>query len=201
MSKILRKYDMDLYPQLFDQMFRARAEVFHERLGWDITVSNGREIDHYDEMGNAIYIVTMEGSQVISGSLRLLPTTGPTMLRNEFMNLFDEPVDVKCPTVWECTRFCVHPNAVGSETQRQVSTRLLIGLCQLCLLSGVQQIIGVYERRMTRIYGRIGWVPTPLASACAGNLILGLWDASEQALSAMRDRLNCLQRDSKLIPA
>ena len=29
-------------------MFRMRAEVFSDRLSWDVTVQNGREIDRFD---------------------------------------------------------------------------------------------------------------------------------------------------------
>jgi acyl homoserine lactone synthase len=201
MARILTNADRDAYPDLFDQMFRARAEVFHKRLRWNVVVRNGWEIDRYDENEDPVYLVTIEGSRTISGSLRLLPTTGPTMLSNEFANFFDEPIDVESPTAWECTRFCIHPFNPGCETRRQISTRLLIGLCELCLLSGVEQIVAVYENCMSRVYGRIGWVPTVLATACRGNLTVGIWDVSEQALNDMRNRLDRLQSTGKVLAA
>lgn len=199
MTTVLSKVDREKHPDLFNQMFRARADVFQRRLRWDVTVLNGLEVDRYDETEDPIYLVTLEQSQIISGSLRLLPTTGPTMLSNEFASFFTEPVDVRCPTVWECTRFCVHPSTLGCSAQRQVSTRLLIGLCELCLSSGVEQIVGVYESCMSRIYGRIGWVPTVLARACHRDLSVGIWDVSEQALDVMRANLDRLKINGKLL--
>ena len=42
--------DQDKYPELFDEMFRMRAEVFSGRLGWDVKVEKGREIDRFDSV-------------------------------------------------------------------------------------------------------------------------------------------------------
>lgn len=190
MIRILTTADRPVSPGLFDQMFRARAAVFHDRLGWDVTVRDGWEIDHYDENEEPIYLVLSEETDRLAGSLRLLPTTGPTMLCNEFADFFDEPVDVTSPSVWECTRFCIHPasHANRAERPRNVSAALLIGLCELGLASGVEQIVGLYENRMTRIYARIGWSPAPLAVARRGGLTVGIWDVSEEALWRMKDR-------------
>lgn len=200
MTKILSNADRYAYPNLFDQMFRARADVFHKRLRWDVTVRGEWEIDRYDEEEDPVYLVAIEGQERLSGSLRLLPTTGPTMLNNEFLNFFDEPVDVESPAVWECTRFCVHPNSYRDCKGRSyISSRLLIGLCELCLSSGVQQVIGLYDSRMSRVYGRIGWVPTPLAVSRVGNLVVGIWDVSEGAFNGLRERLDHMQNNGKAL--
>lgn len=191
MIRILTTADRAANPGLFDQMFRARAAVFHDRLGWDVTVRDGWEIDHYDENEEPVYLVLMEEQKRLIGSLRLLPTTGPTMLCNEFADFFDEPVDVTSPSVWECTRFCVHPasHGDGAEKRRSVSAALLIGLCDLGLSSGVEQIVGLYENRMTKIYARIGWSPVPIAAARRSDLTVGVWDVSGEARRRMKDRL------------
>jgi acyl homoserine lactone synthase len=34
--------DRHAYPYLFEQMFRMRTAVFSERLGWDVTVVDGK---------------------------------------------------------------------------------------------------------------------------------------------------------------
>lgn len=198
MTKTLTNADRDRYPDYFDQMFRARAEVFYRRLRWDVTVHDEREMDRYDEQEDPVYLVAVEDRLQLSGSLRLLPTTGPTMLNNEFTNFFDEPVDVASPVVWECTRFCVHPNALEEcDAGGHTSNRLLIGLCELCLSSGVEQVVGVYDNRMNRVYGRIGWTPVTLATARSGSLSVGVWDVSEAALKSMRDRLGRLKNNGK----
>ena len=41
---------------IIDKMFRLRAKVFNDRLGWDVKVSNKREKDEFDEL-NPLYVV------------------------------------------------------------------------------------------------------------------------------------------------
>jgi acyl homoserine lactone synthase len=180
-------------PDLFDQMFQSRAAVFHDRLGWDVTVENGREMDWYDRQADPVYLLAVDDDQRVLGSLRLLATTGPTMLQSEFRHFFDDDVDVAAPTIWECTRFCVPPIAGGmARDVSTVSAELLIGLCELYLNSGIEFIVGVYETPMTRLYARIGWCPEPLARARKeiGNITAGIWEATPAALLSMRQRLS-----------
>jgi N-acyl-L-homoserine lactone synthetase len=188
----LNQDDRVEHPALFDQMFQSRAAVFHDRLGWDVVVKDGHEMDRYDEEADPVYLLAVDDDQRVHGSLRLLATTGPTMLQSEFKHFFDDDVNVAAPTIWECTRFCVPP-VLGGTTQDvgTVSAELLIGLCELCLSSGIEFVVGVYETPMTRIYARIGWCPEPLAQARPeiGSITAGIWEATPAALSSMRQRL------------
>lgn len=192
MITVLTNADKYAHSHLFDQMFRGRAAVFRDRLGWEVQVVDGREMDHYDEFEDPVYLIAIDHAGQLTGSLRLLPTTGETMLCNEFASFFDEPVDVRSPTAWECTRFCVHPAPEVCDENRHTSSDLLIGLCELALSSGIDQVVGLYDHTMTRVYRRIGWSPTPIATSRpqVGRLIVGIWDVSLDALSAMRQRAN-----------
>ncbi|MDR3450600.1 MAG: acyl-homoserine-lactone synthase [Alphaproteobacteria bacterium] len=180
------------HPALFDQMFQSRAAVFHDRMGWDVVVKDGHEVDRYDEEADPVYLLAVDEHQQVQGSLRLLATAGPTMLQSEFRHFFDDDVDVTAPTIWECTRFCVPP--VLDRTEQDVgivSAELLIGLCELCLASGIEFVVGVYDTPMTRIYARIGWRPEVLARARPEirNITAGIWEATPAALSIMRQRV------------
>lgn len=189
----LSRDDRVEHQTLFDQMFRSRAVVFHDRLGWDVTVKDGLEMDLYDNESDPIYLLAIDNDQRVLGSLRLLPTTGPTMLQSEFKHFFDDSVDVAAPTIWECTRFCVPPTLDRTtQSERATSAELLIGLCQLCLASGIEFIVGVYETSMTRIYQRIGWSPEVLAQARPeiGDIQAGVWEVSTEVLATMRQRLS-----------
>ena len=190
MITILTSVDRETYPHLFDQMFRGRARVFHDRLGWDVDVIDGRELDRYDDL-DPVYLVSTDDRDKVLGSLQLLPTTGETMLQNEFKDYFDEPVDIRSPTSWECTRFCIHPHDTVENLAhwRMAASELLIELCSLALNSGIEFIAGVYERPMTRIYKRIGWEPDLLARSKdpTRHLAVGVWEVSEQYLYRMRD--------------
>lgn len=183
--KILKSNDREEYPELFTQMFRGRTRVFHERLQWPVTVEKDLEIDFYDRELDPTYILDLDDRGDVRGSLRLLPTTGSTMIQREFVDFFDEPVDVIDPSMWECTKFCVHSGESGT------SIRLLIALHDLCTSSGIERIIGLYELQMERVYAHLGWEPERLARAKPGygNLAVGVWTVHAAALHRMKTNL------------
>jgi N-acyl-L-homoserine lactone synthetase len=189
MIKILTSADRTREPKLFRQMFEGRASIFADRLNWEVEVVDGQEIDRYDELEHTLYIVALDQHGDVAGSLRLLPTTGETMMRNEFATFFDEPVDVISPSIIECTRFCVHRPSLDQpgDVARAVSSELSIALCELCLSSGFEQVLGLYNAPMDRVYRRIGWRPEMLTEnrSLRGHLRVGIWDATPQALANM----------------
>ncbi|AHF88044.1 acyl-homoserine-lactone synthase (plasmid) [Rhizobium leguminosarum bv. trifolii WSM1689] len=194
MLRILTKDMLETDQPAFDEMFRARAAVFRDRLGWQVDVRDRWERDRYDEAEDPVYLVTQRPSGTLTGSLRLLPTAGATMLKSEFRHFFNQPIDVDSPTTWECTRFCVHPFAGHMEQSRAVATELLSGLCDLALETGIESIVGVYDGAMVGVYRRIGWRPTPLARSLPemGKLYVGLWDVTADTSRTLRTNLSRL---------
>jgi acyl homoserine lactone synthase len=187
MVKVLSGFP--LQNSVFDEMFRGRAVVFRDRLNWQVTVQSGREIDEYDRSGKAVYLVALDIDDHVVGSLRVLPTTGPTMLKSEFAAMFQDDVDVDCATTWECTRFCVHPPI--SETQFEAK-----GVALELLAVGIQKIFGVYDAPMERVYRRLGWSPTLLSKSWPqfGNVNCGIWEVSDAISSALRGRLADIEK-------
>jgi N-acyl-L-homoserine lactone synthetase len=185
MKRILKASDREQLPDLFDQMFRGRTRVFRDRLQWPVDVQNGKEIDFYDRELEPVYILDLDAHGKVLGSLRLLPTTGTTMIKREFPHFFDEPVDIVDPLMWECTKFCVHSGETGT------SIRLLIELFHLCQDCGVERIIGLYELQMERVYARLGWEPERIATAKPGfgQLGVGVWSLDDDALLRMNENL------------
>jgi len=186
--------DAAAHAALHDQMLRGRAAVFRDKLGWDVSVTDGRESDAYDE-ANPLYLVSRDpGDGRVAGSIRLMPTTGPTLMRDVFADVFDEDVDLVSATIWEATRFCVHPDAprrLSPKRMHLATCELAIAMCEIGLAAGLTQYIGVFEQRMERVYARIGWKPDTLARSdrfTTGTIAVGLWDVSEDALAEMRGR-------------
>ena len=174
---------------LIDEMFRARKRLFKDRLDWEVTVDHrGWEVDEYDAL-NPVYLAAIDGNGRHQGSLRLLPTTGETMLRDHFTEVFDGVV-IESPVIWECTRFCVDSEASENLTSRgvqSVTMELLLGICETSLAAGIEQIVGVFDRRMIRIYQRGGWSPELVGENGEGRdrVYLGLWDVSEASAAAI----------------
>lgn len=174
---------------LADQMFAQRADVFGRIKGWDVVVRDGQERDVLDEH-DPLYVLSLnENNGVLRGSFRIVPTTGPTLLKLALRHLFEEPVEIESPVIWECTRFALNPD-YEHEVDRHgvaVATRELMAAgCSLALESGVEQLMGVFERPLERIYRRVGWEPR-IVTASRG-IAVGLWDVSPEALERMRQR-------------
>lgn len=89
-------------------MFRLRYEVFHERLGWDVrTTDDGLEIDDYDALPQAHYILARGPGERIDACWRVLPTLGPNMLRDVFPELLHGQPAPAAADVWELSRFAL----------------------------------------------------------------------------------------------
>src|SRR5580704_753348 len=119
MIVVIERYNAHEYSHLMDQMFRLRARVFHDRLGWDVEVADGKERDRYDDEGPVYIIYADDEARQVKGSLRLLPTTGPTVLADIFSDTLPDAVNLSAPTIWECTRFCVEDHGTSRRGHRE----------------------------------------------------------------------------------
>src|SRR5687768_18329785 len=70
-------------------MYRLRHEVFHDRLGWEVTTDNGMEHDEFDH-ADPVYVLAKGDEGEVLGCWRLLPTTGPNMLKDTFPQRSEE---------------------------------------------------------------------------------------------------------------
>lgn len=107
-----RAGDCGLGAPLLDSMYRLRAQVFRQRLGWDVRVEDGREHDWFDLIG-PYYLVAHDGAQNALGCCRLLPSVGPNMLRDVFPSLLDGGPVPAADSTWEISRFAIDPRCAG----------------------------------------------------------------------------------------
>lgn len=171
MIRFIYADQLNAYPRLRDTMFRDRAEQFSVRLKWDVTVdANGFERDEYDDV-NPIYVIYELPDGTHGGSMRILPTTGPTMINDHFLHLTDG-VAIQSPLIWECTRFCLSPRA-----DSKVAGALMLAGAEFGVASGLTHSVGVFDARMTLVYRRLGWTPEVLGQEGEGRsaVAVGLW--------------------------
>lgn len=88
------------------EMHRLRYRVFRERLNWDVQVSGDMEIDTFDALRPS-YLLQRGGHGHIQGCVRMLPSTGATMLRDTFPVLLDGAPAPASSTIWESSRFAL----------------------------------------------------------------------------------------------
>ena len=150
------------FVSVLDDMFKLRARVFQDRMGWDVTVRNDREIDTFDELDPA-YIICLDEEYEVVGCARLLQTTGPHMLSDVFYEILDGEPPLRSATIWESTRFCVDRDRLGKGTGRNsvsnASCELMIGIIEYAIESGISDVITVMDPVMDRIMKRSGNAP------------------------------------------
>ena len=100
-----------------DGMFRLRDEIFHKRLGWDISSHNGLKRKMFDKL-KPVYLVARGDQRKVSNCARILPTMGPYMLEDVFPELLDGDNTPQDERTWELIRFTA--NADKTNPQRGV---------------------------------------------------------------------------------
>jgi acyl homoserine lactone synthase len=182
-------YAADLFrrPILAASMFRDRAAQFHDRLRWNVSLDDmGLEFDQYDAHNPLYLIVESDDGQHVA-STRIMPTTGPTMVADHFLDLTGG-VAFQSALIWESTRFCISPHlkARGGQALRTPAALLWAGT-EIALRAGVEFYVAVFSQPMFRFYQGNGWNPEILGSRETpdGPIYAGLWEVTPE----VRDRL------------
>lgn len=183
----------DIYRRELCAMHRLRHQVFKERLDWQVSSANGEEHDEYDRL-KPIYLISQDDDGEVVGTLRLLPTTGPNMLRDTFAALLggrSAPCD---PRVWESSRFSIE-HGEGSRrnclaTLSRVTSELFCGAVETAMANGIKAIVTVHDARFRRVMHRVGcrprWTSTPMQFGSC--LSMYSWiDMDQRFLDALRE--------------
>ena len=198
MIVVIEQYNAHEYPHLMDQMFQMRARVFHDRLRWNVRVVDGRERDKYDDESPVYVIYTDDRKREVKGSLRLLPTTGPTLLADIFSDTLPAGVHLSAPTIWECTRLCLDDRLLASGPGYQLlldSTALIAGSFEVAMRAGIETIIGNFDSSMLRLYSQLGCEVEVLGSTLryGGAIYLGSHRLSGSIVNKLKRRLDNLR--------
>ena len=151
--------------------------------------TNGTEFDD----ANPLYLVSVDpDTEEYWGSLRLLPTTGPNMLRDVFPQLLDGD-SIESATIWECSRICAA--AARGQPERNgggvnyVLNELILGIGEVAVAAGLTQIAAVFDARILRILRNAGCNPEIIGTPQRiGDVIsyAGLFDTGDGPLKAFR---------------
>lgn len=176
-------------------MYRLRRRVFKDRLDWSVSVSGEFELDVYDALGPT-YLVLMSDVGEAVGSVRLLPTTGPTMLADTFPVLLGGTAAPCNERILESSRFCVDTTLAAEQAVNGLNRATFIlfaAMIEVTRGACADSIVTVTDTRMERILRRAGWplrriaAPQQVGSTMA---VAGFLDTSEQALHRMYEQAN-----------
>lgn len=198
MIVVVEEHNASEHRDLLDQMFRLRARVFRDKMKWPVIVEDGMERDKYDDEGPVYVLHTDDAGKVLKGSLRLLPTTGPTLLSEVFSDTLPDAALLSAPSIWECTRFCLDAEALMKDWREEMllaSCTLIEGLGTVALRSGVTSVLGNFAPSMLRVYHRIGCAVEVVGCTRRHGhpVYLGLFPVSEKHLQQVRERLEDLR--------
>ena len=172
-------------------MHRLRHRVFRERLGWDVTSSGGMEVDEYD-LEYPTYILYTSDEAELTGCVRLLPTTGPYMLKDTFPTLAGDREAPRSPRIWEASRFAVEQQRrCGGRPLSAVTATLFASMVEFGLDKGLTSFVAVVDVRMERILRIAGWPLQRFTAPQAVGItpaVAGFLDISSGVLATIRCR-------------
>lgn len=148
--------DPRLDNKILMNMYRLRHAVFHDRLGWDVKSDNGMEYDEYDQ-AKPIYVLAKGENKEVEGCWRLLPTTGPYMLKDVFPQLLSGQPAPRDPTVWEISRVAV----VTKERETgfgfsSIPIRMIQASIRFAQYSGIARYVVVTSLSVERMLRKTG---------------------------------------------
>ena len=94
-------------------------------------------------------------------------------------------VPIYSPFIWECTRFCL-----SRDAKSNVAGALMLGGGEIMRNFSIDHFVGVFDRRMIRIYRAIGSSPDLLGSEGVGRdqINVGLWEFTPDSYDMVAKR-------------
>ncbi|RNF27759.1 acyl-homoserine-lactone synthase [Massilia aurea] len=144
------------------EMHTLRAKVFRGRLGWDVPVLSGMEIDGYDAL-EPRYMLMRDG-ETLRGCWRLLPTEGPYMLKDSFPQLLDGQEAPSDPHIWELSRFAIETEGAGSYGFSEMTMESIEAIIRHAHERGLSRYVTVTTTAIERMLRRAGVVITRIGA-------------------------------------
>jgi acyl homoserine lactone synthase len=140
------------------EMHTLRAKVFKDRLGWDVPVMSGMEIDGYDALEPMYMMIREPGPGTLRGCWRILPTEGPYMLKDSFAQLLhgqDAPANAR---IWELSRFAIETEGNSRFGFSEITMESIAEIIRYGHHAGLDQYVTVTTVAIERLLRRAGVV-------------------------------------------
>ncbi|MEI7296309.1 acyl-homoserine-lactone synthase [Paraburkholderia tropica] len=170
MSNIVAGRLDDLPTSLRHRLGAFRHKVFIQRLHWEIPGVSPDATAEWDEFdkGDTIQLVALATDGTVCGCARLMPTTGPCLLRDVFPQLVYPESVPSSPSIWEMSRFA--GTGLSNQLDAHTSGMSLFPYSMALAASfGVIRLVGVLTRSVARLYRRYGLDLLDLGRVGEGN--------------------------------
>jgi len=141
--------------ELFE-MHRLRAKVFKEKMGWEIPIMSGMEIDGYDAL-DPYYMMIRDPSKGLCGCWRALPTLGPYMLKDTFPELLYGQPAPEDTAIWELSRFAIEADGPQGFGFSGISLDALREIVTFGDKMGIKHYVTVTTASIERMMRRAGF--------------------------------------------
>ncbi|MFC5431901.1 acyl-homoserine-lactone synthase [Paraburkholderia denitrificans] len=138
-----------------NEMYRLRARVFCDRMGWNIPTIAGMEVDGYDALGPH-YMLIQEPTGRVRGCWRLMSTEGPNMLRDTFPQLLQGVSAPSDRQTWELSRFAIESDNNQAFGFATLTTQAIRSAITFAGRMGISRYVTVTTTAMERILRRTG---------------------------------------------
>jgi acyl homoserine lactone synthase len=139
------------------EMHALRAKVFKGRLGWEVPVLSGMEIDGYDAL-EPRYMMMRETNGSLRGCWRILPTEGPYMLKDSFPELLHGQPAPSDPHILELSRFAIETEGCGPFGFSEVTMESIAAIIRYGHEIGLTRYVTVTTTAIERMLRRAGVV-------------------------------------------
>lgn len=145
-------------------MHRLRAKVFSGRMGWQVPVLSGMEIDGYDAM-DPYYMIMREGEGgILRGCWRLLPTVGPYMLKDTFPDFLHGQAAPEDEHIWELSRFAIETGGSQHFGFSDITIQSIAEIIRYGHEHGIAHYVTVTATAIERMMRRAGLVTRRLGA-------------------------------------
>lgn len=171
-----------------EEMFRIRHSIYVDGRGWTaIARPDRREIDQFDTE-DAIYLLGLGPAGEVQSGVRLLPTTGPHLMRDVFSHTVTWGQVPSDRRIYEMTRYFVWGDLRG-EVRRRAVNEVLCGIVEYAVARRLTHISVVCDTFFLPRFLDGGWklhhlgLPTEYPEGICASVLL---EVAPQRLSEMR---------------
>lgn len=156
------------FPRFMNEMLDLRLSV--GRLRQDRSpgpVHRLAALDYFDSL-DPLYVLALDDDERVAGALRLLPTTGGTMLNDAFAAALPEGQRIESPLIWEASRWTLRgvedPLGQGPHLDRTIA-QLGVSLNEIAEAAALTHLIAVHDSAVRQLLSLRG---------CDGELLASL---------------------------
>ncbi|RSZ60195.1 acyl-homoserine-lactone synthase [Massilia atriviolacea] len=138
------------------EMHKLRAKVFKDRLGWEVPIMSGMEIDGYDALEPLYMMIREPGGGALRGCWRILPTEGPYMLKDSFAQLLHGQDAPQNDRIWELSRFAIETDGNPRFGFSEITMESIGEIISYGHHAGLDQYVTVTTVAIERLLRRAG---------------------------------------------